>query len=114
MDSPLLVTALTALLTHLPVFLVWLAGAIVALVRPSVPRRVVAFLVGGLVAHMAQAVVGTGVGVLLPFRLREGGASMAQVGSYLLVWNSAWNLVSAAAWVLVLLAVFADREPAKG
>ena len=114
MDSSLLLAAATAILWHVPVFLVWLVGAILALVRPSVPRRVAGFLVGGLAAHLVQAVVGTGVSVILPFKLREGGTSMAQVGTYLAVWSFAWSLISAAAWVLVLLAVFAEREPADG
>jgi hypothetical protein len=114
MDSSLVLAAATAMLTHVPVFLVWIVGAILALVRPSVPRRVARFLVGGLAVHVAQAVVGTGVSVILPFKLREGGASMAQVGTYLAVWSLAWSLISAAAWVLVLLAVFAEREPPNG
>ena len=61
MDSSLILAAATSMLTHVPVFLVWIVGAILALVRPSVPRRVAGVLVGGLAAHLVQAVVGTGV-----------------------------------------------------
>lgn len=114
MDSSLLLAAAASLLTHIPVFLVWLVGAILALVRPSVPRRVAGFLVGGLAAHLLVSVVGTGISVILPTKLMTGGASTAQVGVYLAIWSAAWNLVSAAAWVLVLLAVFAEREPSTG
>ena len=114
MDSSILIAVATSLLTHIPVFIVWLAGALVALLRPGVPRRVAGFLVGGLAAHFVQAVVGTGVSLILPFKLREGGASMSQVGVYLAIWSIAWSIVSAAAWVLVLLAVFVERKPAQG
>ena len=113
MDTSLLAATGTSLLTHGPVFLVWLAAVIIALARPGLPRRVVGFLVGGLAAHFVLSVAGTVISVMLPFKLSEGGASFATVGVYLAIWGIALSLVSAAAWVLVLLAVFAERQPAK-
>jgi hypothetical protein len=114
MDSSLLAAVGTSLLTHFPVFLVWLAGAIVALIRPTLPRRVVGFLVGGLAAHFVLSVAGTAVSIMLPMRLMQGGATHAAVGVYLAVWGIVLSVVSAAAWVLVLLAVFTGREATKG
>ena len=112
MDSSLLLAAAAALLTHIPVFLVWFVGAVLALVRPSVPRRVAGFLVGGLAVHLLVAVLGVVVSLFLPMKLHDSGSSIAQVGTYLAIWSAVWNVVSAAAWVLVLLAVFAERESA--
>jgi hypothetical protein len=114
MDASLLAAVGTSLLTHAPVFLVWLAGAILALARPSLPRRVAGFLVGGLAAHFVLSVAGTAVSIMLPIKLVQGGATHAAVGMYLAVWGLVLSVVSAAAWVLVLLAVFTGREPAKG
>jgi hypothetical protein len=112
MNSSLLLAAATSLLTHIPVFLVWLVGGVVAVVRQTLSRRVAGFLIGGLATHFVVALAGTAVSVMLPIKLREGGASMGQVSAYLAIWSIAWSLISAAGWVLVLVAVFAGRQAA--
>jgi hypothetical protein len=110
LDPSLLSSVLVALLPHIPVLLVWLVGALVALFRPSLPRRVVALLVGGLSALCFFSVVGIAASVVLPRSLMRSGHSVAQVGLYLGIWSAALSIIMAAAWVLVLLAVFADRD----
>jgi hypothetical protein len=114
MDSSLLAAVGTSLFTHAPLFLVWLGATIVALIRPTLPRRVVGFLVGGLAAHFVLSIAGTVVSITLPTKLMQGGATVATVGVYLAVWGIVLSLVSAAAWVLVVLAVFSGREETKG
>jgi hypothetical protein len=114
MDSSLLLAVGASLLTHAPTFLVWFGAIAVALLRPNLPRRAMAFLVGGLVTQLVQSIVGTAVSVSMPFKLMQGGMTASEVGRYLAVWSIAWSFLSAAGWVLVLVAVFVDREtPAK-
>ncbi len=108
----MLAAAGLSLLIHAPVFLVWLVAAILALARPTLPRRAAHLLVGGLAAHLFLSVAGTVVSFALPYKLMQGGASPATVGLYSAVWGIVLSVVSAAAWVLVLLAVFAGRERA--
>jgi hypothetical protein len=112
-DSSLLPAVLLALLTHAPVFLVWTVGVLVALVRRSVSRRVAGLLVGGLAALALLTVVGTSVSMILPHSLMQSGHTAAQVGLYMSMWAIAANLLNAAGWVLVLLAIFVDREAPK-
>lgn len=113
MEFSLLVGIGASLITHLPVFLVWLASALVAIFRPGLPRRVVELLLGGLAAQFVLNVIGTAMAIVLPVKLREGGATASAVGITMSLWTVALNIGAAAAWALVLLAVFARRQPPK-
>lgn len=106
----LFLSSLGSLLTQLPIWLVWIAGFILAVTRWQRHPKASLMLCIALMLFAGQALLNSILGVALPQLLYQQGLPMAQMGLILTLRNVVGAFISAGAWVLVLLAVFSDRE----
>jgi hypothetical protein len=98
-------------LTWLPLYLLWMLGIILAMIRwqrhPTVSIQAALAFVILIVNSMASTVAYA----WLPGYLQKGqNYSAEQVGYVLTAVRVFFNLVSAVAWVLILVAIFAERN----
>jgi hypothetical protein len=101
----------TQFLTWLPLYLLWLLGIILALVRWQ--RHPTVSILAGLafVILIVNSMASTFTTAWLPGYLQTGqNYSAEQVASVLLVVRVFFNLISALAWALILVAIFAERN----
>jgi hypothetical protein len=97
-------------LTWLPLYLLWMLGIILAMIRwqrhPTVSIQAALAFVILIVNSMASTVAYA----WLPGYLQKGNYSAEQVGYVLTAARVFFNLVGAVAWVLILVAIFAERN----
>lgn len=89
-----------------PAFLVWLAGLVVALALWRRHPRVSLFAALGLLLAAVRAVVAPWI----DYWIRNSGLGLTQIGIRFAVLNVVSAVISAAAWTLVLIAVFGWRS----
>ena len=98
-------------LTRMPLYLVWLVGIILGLIYWRRHPRISALATiafGGLFAAMLFNPVGGPWGSPWAFGSRWTGSQM----NFMLVFGGLFStLLSTAAWVLILLAIFGGRQP---
>ena len=112
MPQGTLTVALGSLAAQLPVLLVWVAGAALALAHWRRHPRVSLLTLVGLGILMTNALVGTFLSVWLPMTARqEWGMSIQRMGYVLATVGFARSLIGAAGWSLVLAAIFTGRDP---
>jgi hypothetical protein len=104
-----IIPTLTALTTLIPVFIVWLIGAILAISRWRRHPRVSLFVIIAFVVMMGATVIFRVVSMWAPMIMRDRDWSMGEFGAILTAINFVYALVNAAAWTLVLCAIFGWR-----
>ena len=94
---------------QLPLYIVWLAGMVLALVfwRKHPAVSLLAFL--GFALLLVTTVIGTFLGAYLPMSLREQGMTGVQVNRVVGITNLIVIFVAAGAWVLIVVALFVGR-----
>lgn len=113
MDSSTLFAIFGSLAVRIPVFGVWIVGLVLALSRPDLSSRVRSLFVAAMGILLIDNLVGTGVSIALPRYLMSEGGERASISVAMSAWGVFSNLIAAVAWVMILMAVFADRAPAK-
>jgi hypothetical protein len=106
------VTVLASLAVQLPLYLVWAAGAVVAVTRYGRHPRPSTLVLIGLLALFVVRVGQTVLDVMLPEITRLYSLSLSQIAIFIGVLGFVTTLLEAAAWALVLVAAFGWRRPA--
>lgn len=108
MDQALMVGS--AFVTRAPLYLVWVGAIVYSLFQlerhPSASR----WALGGFGALLIVSILGTIVSVLLPSALIQQGKSAADVGVQMAIYGGAQSIVSAAAWCLIIVAIYRGRS----
>ncbi len=107
-----LFSSLGSLLTQLPVILVWLAGFILAVTRWQRHPKSSLFLTLALIIFAGQTLFKSIIDFALPVYMIQQGGSGSQMGIVFVGLGVLRAIVAAIAWILVLLAVFSEREEA--
>jgi hypothetical protein len=98
-------------LTWLPLYLLWLLGIILAVIRWQRHPKVSILAGLAFVILIVNGMASTITFAWLPGYLQTGqNYSAEQVGQVLSVARVFFNLVSAVAWALILVAIFAERS----
>ena len=95
--------------TRAPLYLVWLAAIILAIVRWSRHPRVSLATVLAVVALWAVSLSVSFLDVWLPFSLRAKGMSMVQVSRVYLAIAIVNSILQAGCWGVLLFAIFGWR-----
>jgi hypothetical protein len=106
----ILYAVLASLLAQLPVFLIWLGGAILCLVFWKRCPRAALFTLIALILFFGISLFDNYLSIVVPIYARERGWSASQTGVYFAVKGVLASLARAVAWVLVLLAIFGWRN----
>jgi hypothetical protein len=101
---------LASYLGQLPVFLVWLVAIIVAIVNWRRHPRVSLLTLIAFAMFFIAAFVGTALTSWLPLTLHERGLPGTQMGNVALILSFLRGLFDAAAWVLLVFAIFGWRR----
>jgi hypothetical protein len=109
-NSSLIINLLWAHASHLPLYLTWVAGIILAAgIRDQYPRAGVLLISGLSVALIATLAV-TSVQAWLPTLLVQQGANITQISLFIGVVGMLSALIQAAAWGLVIAAAMVGRR----
>ncbi len=104
--SDVLLSTVLSLAGQLPLFLVWLVGMIMAIVRWGRHPRVSGFVLIAVFAAAGTSFVGQIVFRMLPHF--NGGINLARL--FPLV-SGCMSILHAVSWACMLFAAFGDREP---
>jgi hypothetical protein len=107
----LFAASLAALTTGIPGYLVLLAGIVFAAVRWKAHPRASALAMAGLGSMLLLGLAGTMLFTIMPMRLAEAGATMEETARTMATIGIARGLLYAGATVLVVIAIFIDRNP---
>lgn len=107
----MLAPSLAALVTGAPVYLVLVAGIVLALVRWSEHPSVSMLALAGLGLVLVSSVLGTMLGTSLPVLMLDEGASTSEIGATMGTLGLVRSLFAAAGWGLILGAIFSGRRP---
>ncbi len=104
---------LTRFLAQLPVYLVWLVGAIVAVVRWRRHPRVSLLAVAGLAVLFLSSLVSTAANSMLPMMVASGAlrGSFSRMATVLAVCSIVFAVIAAVGYGLLLAALFSGRAP---
>jgi hypothetical protein len=101
---------LAGYLVQIPVFLVWLAAIILAVINWRRHPRISLLTLIAFGMFFVAALVGTALISWLPLALHERGLPGGQMGNVVLIANFLRGLFDAAAWVLLVAAIFGWRQ----
>ena len=99
----------TSLLSHVPVYVVWIVGIVFAVIRWNRHSRVSLFLLLALVPMLFLSILGMAVSMSLPLYLRREGIEVPRLSLILGVWSLVLSTLQAGCWVLFLIALFGWR-----
>jgi hypothetical protein len=105
-----LVTTLSALVISLPVILVWVIGIALALSRWRRHPRVSQLALIACAVSIINTVANRFLVIWAPLALRDYGWTAYQIGSIFTAIGFITALIGAAAWTLVICAVFGWRD----
>lgn len=97
---------------QIPQYLVWLTGMVLALVFWRKHQRVSLLALLGFALLLIVSLVGTYLGSYLPISLRAQGMTTPQISRTIGFASLAVGLAAAAAWVLLVVALFIGRPRA--
>lgn len=106
------VSILSQYLIQSPVYLVWIAGIVLAIARWRRHPTVSLLTLASLVLFSARSLIGTFLNVWLPITLHEQGIGAERIGVFLAARGVISALVAALAWGLLIAAVFGWRREA--
>jgi hypothetical protein len=108
-SSGLLAAILTSFLVHIPTLLVWIAGAVLALMHWRKHPQVSMFTLAALGIFMVLTVAGTILSVWLPVTIMRDSGDSNRLGITLAISGCIQSLIAAGAWGLILAAIFKGR-----
>jgi multisubunit Na+/H+ antiporter MnhC subunit len=108
-----LIPTLSAIAISTPVIIVWVIGIILALSRWRRHPRVSQFALIACAVMIINLVVGRFLTIGLPITMRDRGWTMSQIGPIFAAIGIITALISAAAWTLVICAIFGWRDQRK-
>jgi hypothetical protein len=97
-------------LSQSPIYLVWLAGIILAIVYRERHSRVSLLTGVALGVLLVETVIGTYLSVSLPVILFRRGIDASAIAPILNAVNCVRSLIAAAMWGLLLVALFGWRQ----
>lgn len=106
----IMVPTLSNYLVQCPLFLAWVAGLVLAVMRWKKHPRVSLLVTIALVIILVEAIINTSLGIWLPWMLTQQGMAYTQIGTILAIWGFISSLVNAGIWVLLLVAIFGWRD----
>lgn len=101
---------LAGYLVQIPVFLVWLAAIILAVIHWRRHPRVSLITLIAFGMFFVAALVGTALISWLPLALHERGLPGSQMGNVVIIANFLRGLFDAVAWILLVAAIFGWRR----
>lgn len=101
--------SLASLAINAPLYLVWLAGIVLAVVRRPRHPRVSLCITIALVVLLLVSISATIFAATVPLIVLRNGWTASQLGAIFAFVNGSARLIDAAAWVLVLVAAFGWR-----
>jgi hypothetical protein len=105
-----LITTLSVLVVSLPVIIVWVIGIALALSRWRRYPQVSRFALIAFAISIVNMVVNRFLTVWLPMTTRDSGWTTTQIGTMFTAIGIITALISAAAWALVICAIFGWRD----
>lgn len=99
---------LTTLIPALPLYLIWIVGIVLAVIYRRRDRRAAILTAVALLLFLALDIGSRVMTIAAPTLMREGGVET--VSMLLSATNIFSTLVSAGAWIMVLVAIFAGRD----
>lgn len=99
---------LTTLLPALPLYLIWIVGIVLAVIYRGRDRRVTILTAVALLLFLALDIGGRVMTIATPTLMQ--GQGVETVSMLLAATNILSTLVSAGAWIMVLVAIFAGRD----
>jgi|WetSurMetagenome_2_1015567.scaffolds.fasta_scaffold329605_2 hypothetical protein len=109
MQNEILMITISNMATHIPVYLVWLAGIFLAIDSRKRNPRSSLFAILAIAFMFALNLIGIFMSTL-PMRLNKQGYTMLNIGMILSVANIAMSILSAGGWGLLLAAIFSERH----
>lgn len=101
---------LVSYLSQTPILLVWLVGFVGAAIRWQRHPKVSLYIMIAIAVLFLQSIIMTWVNIWLPLTLQENGMALQQIGVTIAGIGFVNVLISAVAWVLILLSVFGWRQ----
>jgi len=108
-----LIPTLSAIAISTPAIIVWAIGIVLALSRWRRHPRVSQFALIACAVMIVNLVVGRFLTIWLPIKMRDSGWTMSQIGPIFTAIGLITALISAAAWTLVICAIFGWRDQRK-
>jgi hypothetical protein len=108
--TDVILPTLSTYLFQLPLFLVWLAGIILAIMRWQRHPRVSLLVLIALILILIETIINSFLGIWIPLMLSQQGATPGQMGTILAIWRLFASILGAVTWGLVLVAVFGWRD----
>ena len=105
-----LITILSTILISLPVIIVWVIGIALALSRWRRHPRVSQFALIACSVSIINTVANRFLIIWTPLALRDSGWTAVQIGSIFTAIGLMTTLIGAAAWTLVICAIFGWRD----
>lgn len=99
---------LTTLIPALPLYLIWIVGIVLAVIHRGRDRRVAILTAVALLLFLALDIGNRVMTIAAPTLMQE--RSFETVSMLLAAMNILSTLVSAGAWIMVLVAIFAGRD----
>ncbi len=112
--SGLLPAILTSCFVHIPTILVWIAGAVLALMRWRKYPQVSMFTLAALGIFLVLTIAGSILSIWLPVTLMRGDTDSGRMGIILAGSGCVQSLIAAGAWGLILAAIFKGRSSEAG
>ena len=101
--------ALSNFLIETPVFLVWLAGLVVAVTRWQRHPRVSLLTLIAIITLLLNTWIGTILNVQIPTMLSQWGWSVGEMGTFFMIKGFIQAVVAAVGYGLLLFALFGWR-----
>jgi hypothetical protein len=109
MQKELIMVAVSNIATHSPIYLVWLAGIVMAILTWKRNPRPSLFAILAIAFMFVLDLVGIFM-VMLPLRLTQQGYSMTRISMLVTFVSVALAILRAGGWVLLLAAIFNGRR----
>ncbi len=104
--SQSIMTTLTTYLAQSPIFLVWLAGIVLAGVRWSQHPRASLLTIIALAMMLATSLVSIYLNVQLPLLMTDWGWDYSQISLFFMIKGFIQAVIDAIAFVLLLMVIF--------
>lgn len=110
MDLGALGSGLTQLIPSIPLFIIWIAGIVLAVNLRRRDGRVAVFAASGLMLFIAQSLCGAIANTSIQFLMRDASFSTSNIGLMFSALSVVNACIAGGAWVLILLAIFTGRQ----
>lgn len=113
-SMPTALALMTQLAMHVPTLVVWAIAAGLALHRWQRHPRASLLVVLAMTVFFLETVAGVYLSTVLPMRMHERGAGVAEIGRIFAMWGAVRSLVDAGGWAMLIVALFGARGAGPG